>query len=94
MAVAHKLVPLAFLVLLAGCADDVRVTKVDLLRNSYELTPRVSWVRFSGSDEELKQEIRQAAAGLCGPAGTEVLDVERPAYILVPMTPRGYLHCR
>jgi hypothetical protein len=89
----QRIVPFALLVALAGCAD-MRVTKTDLQRNSYEITPPVSWVRFRGSDEQLKDNIKEASAGLCGPGGVEILDVERPAYILVPMTPRGYLHCR
>jgi len=90
-----KILPLVLLLGLAGCASDaVRVTKMDLERNTYEITPLVPWVSFQENDEGLKQQITQASAGLCGARGVEVLDVERPAYILVPMTPRGYLHCR
>jgi hypothetical protein len=89
-----KLLPLAFLIGLAGCADSVRVTKMDLELNTYEITPSVPWVSFRANDEELKQQISQASAGLCGPNGIALLDVERPAYIRVPMSPRGYLYCR
>ena len=91
---AQKILPLALLIALAGCAEDIRVTKMDLLRNSYEITPMVGWVRFRGTDEDLKQDIRQASTVVCGAAGIKALDVERPAYILVRMAPRGYLHCR
>jgi hypothetical protein len=90
-----KILPLVLLIALTACASDaVRVTKMDLLRNSYEITPLVPWVSFQENDAALKQQITQASAGLCGAAGIEILDVERPAYIRVPMTPRGYLHCR
>ena len=90
-----KLMPLALLIALAGCAGTTGVTKMDLEFNTYEITPSVPWVGFLGSsDEELKQEISQASAGLCGPNGALLLDVERPAYIRVPMSPRGYLYCK
>ena len=98
---ASKVLPVVLLLALAGCAD-IRVTKVDLERNSYEITPLIPWLSFpsdrpgnyDSNDEELKQQITQASAGLCGMRGVENLDVERPAYIRVPMAPRGYLHCR
>ena len=92
---ASKFLPLAFVIALAGCAGTTRVTKMDLQLNTYEITPSVPWASLGeAGNEELKQQIRQASAGLCGPNGVMLLDVERPAYIRVPMSARGYLYCR
>ena len=84
--------PLCFL--LAGCSSvSVDATKMDQLQNTYELAHRTMWLS-TASDESVRQSITAAAAAVCGQAGVAILDLERPDYIHVPMTPRGYLHCR
>ena len=86
---------LPFCVLLAGCATsvDVDATKMDLLQNTYELAHRTQWLS-TASDEAIRGAITAKADAVCGPAGIAILDVSRPDYIRVPMSPRGYLHCR
>src|SRR4029079_8203419 len=89
------------LLLLAGCAMDansvqrtspqgidVRVSKMDLLQNTYELTPHVGWIG-TGSDEERKEALRAISAEVCAPGTVAIMDVERPDYIKVAMSPRG-----
>jgi len=66
---------------------------MDQLQNTYELADRSQWL-ISASDEAIRTSIAAAAEAVCGPAGIAVLDTNRPDYIRVPMTPRGYLHCR
>jgi len=80
---------------LAGCATSAGIdaTKMDHLQNSYELAHRSQWLG-GPSDEALRTSIAAAAMAVCGPAGVAILDVSRPDYIRVPMSPRGYLHCR
>ena len=86
---------LPFCLLLAGCASTVAIdaTKMDQLQNTYELAHRSRWLS-NASDEALLNAITATAVALCGPAGIAILDVSRPDYIRVPMSPRGYLHCR
>ena len=87
-----KFLPLCLL--LAGCSSiSVDATKMDQLQNTYELAHRTMWLS-TASDESLRQSITATAAAVCGQAGVALLDLERPDYISVPMTPRGYLHCR
>jgi len=82
-----------FLVL-AGCASaPVEVSKLDLLLKSYELTPESGWAS-TPSPEEAKQMLRTTAQTVCAPGMVGLLDVERPDYIRLEATPRGYLHCR
>jgi hypothetical protein len=66
---------------------------MDQLQNTYELAQRTQWLS-SASDETVRAAITARAEAVCGPAGIAVLDVSRPDYIRVPMSPRGYLHCR
>jgi hypothetical protein len=102
-----KLVPL--FLFLAGCSSTngpldavektssggvlVLVEKLDLAENSYLLTPSAQ-DSFLTADSDLKQAMRSRAAAICGPAGVQFLDVDRPYYIQVELSPRGYLHCR
>ena len=85
--------PLCFL--LAGCASSgsIDATKMDQLQNTYELTHRTMWLT-TASDEAVRGSITAAAGVVCGQAGVAILDLDRPDYIHVPMSPRGYLHCR
>ncbi len=101
-----KLLPL--FLLLAGCADAngpfdavektdsggvlIHVMRLDP-ENSYELVPSGEDVRFT-SIAALKQAMRSRAAAICMPGGVQSLDVDRPAYIQVELSPVGYLHCR
>lgn len=71
----------------------VRVMKLDLAENSYELAPSGHDIWFTDT-EDLKQALRARAAVICGPGGIQFLDVDRPYYIQVELSPRGYLHCR
>ena len=101
-----KLLPL--FLLLAGCAGTsgpfdaveqtnsggvlVQVEKLDLAENTYLLTPSErGWL---ASTADLKQAMRSRAAAICMPGGVQILDVDRPAYIQVELSPIGYLHCR
>ena len=102
-----KLLPL--FLLLAGCADAngpfdavertdsggvlIHVMRLDLAENSYELVPSGEDVWFT-SVAALKQAMRSRAAAICMPGGVQSLDVDRPAYIQVELSPVGYLHCR
>lgn len=80
--------------LLAGCeSEPVETSKLDLLQNTYELTPASSWLS-APSAEEAKQSLRAAAPSVCTPGMLGLLDVERPDYIRLEATPRGYLRCR
>jgi hypothetical protein len=100
---------LPLLLLLAGCADTrgpfdaventnsggvlVQVEKLDLAENSYLLTPYAEdgWLT---STADTKQAMRLRAAAICMAGGVQSLDVDRPAYIQVELSPVGYLHCR
>ena len=102
-----KLAPL--FLLLAGCADTsgrfdavektnsggvlVEVEKLDLAENTYLLTPyaELGWLT---STADLKQAMRLRAAAICMSGGVQFLDVDRPYYIQVELSPVGYLHCR
>lgn len=85
---------LGLCLLLSGCASvEIDATKMDQLQNTYELAHRTQWLT-SVSDESLRASIMATATAVCGQAGIAVLDAERPDYIRVPMSPRGYLHCR
>jgi hypothetical protein len=87
-----KFLPLCFL--LAGCTSvSIDATKMDQLQNTYELAHRTMWLSLS-SDDSIRQSITATAEAVCGQAGVAILDLERPDYIHVAMTPRGYLHCR
>jgi len=70
----------------------VRVMRLDLAENSYELVPSAHAIWFTDT-EELKQAMRSRAAAICAPGGIQFLDVDRPYYIQVELSPRGYLHC-
>ena len=101
-----KLVPL--FLFLAGCSSTngpldavestnsggvlVLVERLDLAENSYELVPSGEDVWFT-STADLKQAIRSRAAAVCGAGGIQFLDVDRPDYIQVELSPRGYVHC-
>jgi len=89
-----KFLPLCFL--LAGCSTasvSIDAAKMDTLQNTYELAHRTIWLSRA-SDDTVRSSIAAAATAACGQAGVAILDVDRPDYIRVPMTPRGYLHCR
>ena len=86
-----RLLPLCLL--LTGCATSIDATKMDQLQNTYELAHRTMWLSFA-SDESVRSSILTTAQAVCGQAGVANLDVNRPDYIRVPMSPRGYLHCR
>jgi len=102
-----KLLPL--FLLLAGCADVngpfdavertdsggvlIHVMRLDLAENSYELVPSGEDVWFTPT-AALKQAMRSRAAAICMAGGVQSLDVDRPAYIQVELSPVGYLHCR
>jgi hypothetical protein len=101
----HMLKIWPLFLLLGGCAMDanslertspegvaVRVSKMDLLQNTNELTPQTGW--FGSSDQELKQALRSTATSVCAPGSVLLVDVDRPDYIKVAMTPRGYVHCQ
>lgn len=88
-----NLLPLCFL--LAGCASSASIdaTKMDQLENTYELAHRTMWLT-TASNESIRQSITATALAVCGQAGIAILHLDRPDYIHVPMSPRGYLHCR
>ena len=88
-----RFLPLCFF--LAGCAAStaIEATQMDQLQNTYELAHRSQWLG-GPSEDALRISIAAAAMAVCGPAGVAILDVSRPDYIRVPMSPRGYLHCR
>ena len=71
----------------------VHVMRLDLAENSYELVPSGEDVWFT-STADVKQAMRSRAAAICMPGGVQSLDVDRPAYIQVELSPVGYLHCR
>src|SRR5258706_8096840 len=71
----------------------VHVMRLDLAENSYELAPSDEDVWFT-STADLKQALRSRAAAVCGAGGIQFLDVDRPYYIQVELSPVGYLHCR
>ncbi|HXJ00404.1 MAG TPA: hypothetical protein VNH44_04230 [Micropepsaceae bacterium] len=87
---------LPLFLLLAGCArtPDIEASKLDQLQNTYELTPRAGWVSFSGNDAKTTGALMAKATDICGSGNVAILDTGRPNYISLPMTPRGYLHCR
>jgi hypothetical protein len=105
--ISTKSLPL--LLLLAGCAGTsgpfdavertnsgevlVKVEKLDLAENTYLLTPyaEYGWLK---SPPDLKQAMRSIAAAICMAGGVQSLDVDRPYYIQVELSPVGYLHCR
>jgi hypothetical protein len=66
---------------------------MDQLQNTYELAHRTQWLG-TASDESIRNSIMATAEAVCGQARIAILDVDRPDYIRVPMSPRGYLHCR
>ena len=85
---------LPFFLLLTGCSSvSIGATKMDQLQNTYELAHRRQFVAIAG-DESIGRSIAATAEAVCGQAGVALLDVKRPDYITVPMSPRGYLHCR
>ena len=90
-----KLLPLCFL--LAGCTTtySIDATKMDQLQNTYELAHRSMWLSVLNTrgEDDLRRSIAATAQAVCGQAGVAILDVNRPDYISLPMTPRGYLHC-
>jgi hypothetical protein len=88
--------PLCFLLAACSTTQSVDATKLDQLQNTYELAHRSMWlsVLYTRDDEMLRRSIAATAEAVCGQAGVATLDVNRPDYISVPMTPRGYLHCR
>ncbi len=71
----------------------VQVEKLDLAENTYRLTPDAEYGWFI-STADLKQAMRSRATAICMPGGVQSLDVDRPAYIQVELSPVGYLHCR
>ena len=70
----------------------IHVMRLDLAENSYELVPSGEDVWFA-STADMKQAMRSRAAAVCGAGGIQFLDVERPYYIQVELSPRGYVHC-
>jgi hypothetical protein len=100
---------LPLLLLLAGCASTsgpldavertnsgevlVQVEKLDLAQNSYLLTPYAEY-GWRTSTADLKQAMRSRATAICMAGGVQSLDVDRPYYIQVELSPVGYLHCR
>ena len=86
---------LPFCLFLAGCTTSAAIdaTKMDQLQNTYELAHRSRWLG-GPSDDALRTSIAAAAMAVCGSAGVAILDVSRPDYIRLPMSPRGYLHGR
>ena len=70
----------------------IHVMRLDLAENSYELAPSGNDVWFM-STADLKQAMRSRAAAICGTGGIQFLDVDRPYYIQVELSPRGYVHC-
>jgi len=105
--IGTKSMPL--LLLLAGCASTsgpfdavertnsgevlVQVEKLDLAQNSYLLTPYAEY-GWRTSTADLKQAMRSRATAICMAGGVQSLDVDRPYYIQVELSPVGYLHCR
>jgi hypothetical protein len=85
---------LPLFLLLAGCAGmpQVEATKMDQLQNTYELVARPGFLRFP-SDQQVKDALLAKAEEVCGVGNVANLDTDRPDYIRVGMTPRGYLHC-
>ena len=71
----------------------IHVMRLDLAENSYELVPSGEDVWFTPT-AALKQAMRSRAAAICMAGGVQSLDVDRPAYIQVELSPVGYLHCR
>jgi hypothetical protein len=89
----HKVLPL--FLLLAGCAGapSIQTTRMDPLQNTYELKPKVGWLNLFDDNEAIKRSLVAKAEQICGPGNIAILDDDRPDYIRVPMTPRGYLRC-
>jgi hypothetical protein len=105
--ISTKSLPL--FLLLAGCADTsgpfdaveqtnsgailVQVEKLDLAEKSYLLTPYAEYGWLT-STADIKQAMRSRATAICMAGGVQSLDIDRPAYIQVELSPVGYLHCR
>ncbi len=75
------------------CGEPViEAAKLDQLQNSQELAERTMWLSFS-SDQTIREALIKKAEEVCGVGKVAILDVDRPDYIRVPMSPHGYVHC-
>src|SRR5258706_16147865 len=58
----------------------VRVVKLDLSENTYQLAPS-AYDDLLTANDDLKQAMRSRAAAICAPRGVQVLVLDEPDYL-------------